>query len=106
VYTYLSKKSAGCGLSEGCCFLKTHEVSGLAPSVWDPYACSAYVRVPQGAFPPTAGAGAGAGAGADTAKRVGKKASSPQQKKNVLYIVVDDLRPDLQAYGKPPPPPL
>ena len=88
----MSSASSRCSDPLGCCWLKAAEVSGIAPEVWDPHACSAYVRVPNSSTalerqvlsrraPPRGGKGA-------------------PDKPNVLYLVVDDLRPDLQAYGQ------
>eukprot|EP00756_Hemistasia_phaeocysticola_P058719 Hpha_TRINITY_DN35372_c0_g1::TRINITY_DN35372_c0_g1_i1::g.85153::m.85153 len=64
----------------GCCWLKSIEKGGMAPEVWDEHACSAILRVP------------GSPLGV---RPVG------EAKKNVLYITVDDLRPELnRAYGQ------
>ena len=34
----------------GCCWLKSVEASGKAPTVWSKYHCSGYVRVPKGTY--------------------------------------------------------
>ena len=69
---------SACALVGGCCWLKSEEVSGEAPVV-NPCSCSGYVRVPPAA-PPATGAGAG---------------------RNVLYVLIDDLRPELEPYRQP-----
>lgn len=69
----------GCALAGGCCRLKGVEVNGVAPKS-DKCACSGYVRVPSSTFVPSGTPGPSA--------------------KNVLYILVDDLRPELAAYNQ------
>ncbi len=71
--------NATCDLAGGCCWLKREEVSGAAPAV-DACACSGYVRAPATNFTPASAAPAGA--------------------RNVLYLLVDDLRPELEPYGQ------
>lgn len=68
-----------CRLPTGCCWLKAREVSGKAPTI-NNCTCSGYIRLPQSSFVPDKPA--------------------PAQAKNILYILVDDLRPDLEAYGQ------
>ncbi|CAE8625611.1 unnamed protein product, partial [Polarella glacialis] len=68
-----------CSLKGGCCWLKSREVNGKAPAV-NNCTCSGYVRVPKSTFLPDRTAPAGA--------------------RNLLYILVDDLRPELEAYGQ------
>eukprot|EP00927_Polykrikos_kofoidii_P070038 TRINITY_DN6587_c0_g1_i1.p1 TRINITY_DN6587_c0_g1~~TRINITY_DN6587_c0_g1_i1.p1 ORF type:complete len:740 (-),score=57.78 TRINITY_DN6587_c0_g1_i1:99-2318(-) len=68
-----------CKHEAGCCWLKRAEVGGVAPDV-NNCTCSGFVRVPKTSFKP--------------ARR------APKRAKNVLYILVDDLRPELQAYGQ------
>jgi hypothetical protein len=80
----------------GCCWLKATEVSGKAPTVFDKHACSAWVRVP-GAH--SDGQEQREGSGYPKTKK-GEAPAGGAGKKNVLYIVVDDLRPDLVAYGQ------
>ena len=82
--------------SDGCCWLKSAEVSGKAPTVWQPYACSGYARLPTANGTNTVNS---ANATADDGPP--PRARSPAAgKKNVLYLLVDDLRPDLLAYGQ------
>eukprot|EP00931_Biecheleriopsis_adriatica_P004102 TRINITY_DN10581_c0_g1_i2.p1 TRINITY_DN10581_c0_g1~~TRINITY_DN10581_c0_g1_i2.p1 ORF type:complete len:751 (+),score=121.10 TRINITY_DN10581_c0_g1_i2:151-2253(+) len=63
----------------GCCWLKMEVVASMAPAV-NNCTCSGYTRVPKSTFEPTSPAPPGA--------------------KNLLYILVDDLRPELEAYGQ------
>lgn len=74
-----SYAGSSCGLREGCCWLKTKEVDGKAPAV-NNCTCSGYVRIPKSTFRPSKVAPLGA--------------------RNILYILVDDLRPELEAYGQ------
>eukprot|EP00729_Bicosta_minor_P020661 gene20661-7583_t len=89
LYTYVTSESTRCKLQDGCCWLKSHEVSGTAPTVWDPHACSAYVRVPQGDFPPEIAQPAGN----PTKTGIGNK-------KNVLYVIRLQNFPARNAYGQ------
>ena len=66
-----------CTLAAGCCWLKRVEAAGHAPRV-DNCSCSGYVRLPPTTFVPSGTPG--------------------QDAKNVLYLLVDDLRPELAAY--------
>ena len=69
-----------CTLAGGCCYLKSEEVSGVAPKI-NSCACTGYVRAPpNGGFKP--------------------KRQPPAGAKNVLYVLVDDLRPELQPFGQ------
>lgn len=68
-----------CPLPGGCCWLKHTEVNGVAPTV-NNCTCSGYARVPNKTFRPSRPARLGA--------------------RNVLYVLVDDLRPELEAYGQ------
>eukprot|EP01047_Picozoa_sp_COSAG01_P086017 COSAG01_NODE_19154_length_1027_cov_1.979526_1_plen_227_part_01 len=63
----------------GCCWLKAEEVNGVAPTV-DPCSCTGIVRAKSGGFIPPA--------------------RPPPGATNVLYILVDDLRPELQPFGQ------
>ena len=47
------KGPSACALEGGCCWLKSEEVSGVAPVV-NPCSCSGYVRVPADPFVPPA----------------------------------------------------
>jgi hypothetical protein len=62
--------------------MKSAEVSGAAPTIFDPYACSAWVRLPPGAQR----------AGSQHPNLAQKTPSTPP-KKNVLYIVVVRILP-------------
>lgn len=89
LYTFIAKGSpnhARCEPSgdEGCCWLKSAEVNGVAPVVWDKFACSQWLKVPPQSVAPSGAPSISAAVG----------------KKNVLYIAVDDLRPELEAYGQ------
>jgi len=76
-YNDCTYDSTSCGLAnQHCCYLKHSEISGVAPKI-NNCTCSGYVRVPQ--------------------QSVQEKSTSPR---NVLYILVDDLRPELEAYGQ------
>lgn len=75
-------RSSSCKLKGGCCWLKSEEVSGVAPVV-NPCACSGYVRVPPDSFVPPAAPPAG------------------KPSRNVLYVLIDDLRPQLEPYRAP-----
>lgn len=107
VYTFVgakSPKATRCAGSGGCCWLKAAEVGGHAPVVWDAYACSAFVRVPPA---PTVADGAAAATVGKRSQRLAHQATpapsaSPfaRQGVNVLYIVIDDLRPDLVSATK------
>eukprot|EP00039_Didymoeca_costata_P032510 m.38126 g.38126 ORF g.38126 m.38126 type:complete len:742 (-) comp9393_c0_seq1:117-2342(-) len=92
LYTFVSSQSTRCTQfhnKDGCCWLKETEVSGKAPVVWDPYACSAWIRIPsQGKL------------SVQEKKDKKRRQNKADGKMNVLYIVVDDLRPDLVAYGQ------
>ena len=68
-----------CAHPGGCCFLKGVEVSGAAP-VLQPCHCSGYVRPPASSYKPVHPA--------------------PRNGRNVLYILVDDLRPEIEPYGQ------
>eukprot|EP01043_Picozoa_sp_COSAG02_P078093 COSAG02_NODE_17415_length_1005_cov_4.268212_1_plen_159_part_10 len=69
-----------CTLSGGCCYLKSEEVAGVAPKI-NSCACTGYVRAPpESGFRPTGKPPAGA--------------------TNVLYVLVDDLRPELEPFGQ------
>ena len=70
--------NVSCALTDGCCWLKSEEVSGAAPAV-DDCACSGYVRAPASNFTPARAPPAGA--------------------RNALYFLIDDLRPELEPYG-------
>ena len=86
LYTFVAKGSpnrAVCEPGEGCCWLKSAEVNGVAPVIWDEFACSQWLKVPPQSFAPS-----------------GVPSSSAATKHNVLYIAVDDLRPELEAYGQ------
>ena len=61
----------------GCCYLKASEVPGRAPAC-NNCTCSAIVRKPPSGFRPAH-----------------KPASTPR---NVLYLLVDDLRPEIEPY--------
>ena len=88
LYTYVTSGSSRCSLNDGCCWLKSVEVSGKAPTVWDPYACSAYVRVPQAAEPAAA---APPTVRANTAEAPLKKKLKGTARKNVLYVFTRDF---------------
>eukprot|EP00927_Polykrikos_kofoidii_P031394 TRINITY_DN26_c0_g2_i2.p1 TRINITY_DN26_c0_g2~~TRINITY_DN26_c0_g2_i2.p1 ORF type:complete len:737 (-),score=84.45 TRINITY_DN26_c0_g2_i2:169-2379(-) len=68
-----------CNDPVGCCWLKSVEVAGHGPHV-NNCSCSGYLRLPKTNFAPTR--------------------SPPKDAKNMLYILVDDLRPELEAYGQ------
>ena len=76
--------------SEGCCWLKSEQVGGRAPVIWDEFACSGFVRV----APNQTASERISGSVAESAVELG---DAPR---NVLYIVVDDLRNDLEIYGQ------
>ena len=70
-----------CSLNGGCCYLKTEEIAGVAPKI-NACACTGYVRAPpeRGGFTP--------------------KGKPPAKATNVLYVLVDDLRPELEPFGQ------
>jgi hypothetical protein len=71
---------AVCNLQGGCCWLKSEEVAGHAPTI-DTCACTGYVRAPpDGGFQP--------------------KGKPPAKPTNVMYVLVDDLRPELEPFGQ------
>eukprot|EP01063_Lacrimia_lanifica_P033873 TRINITY_DN614_c1_g1_i1.p1 TRINITY_DN614_c1_g1~~TRINITY_DN614_c1_g1_i1.p1 ORF type:complete len:730 (+),score=182.08 TRINITY_DN614_c1_g1_i1:64-2253(+) len=71
-----------CPLPGGCCYMKERVVTAHAP-VMNACTCSAWARVPKSPYVPPS-----------PPKRHGR---------NVLYLVVDDLRPELEAYAPSPP---
>ena len=70
--------AASCSLAQGCCHLRTAVVDETSPVV-NQCACSAYVRVP-GTQQPVA-------------------QPPPAAAPNLLYLIVDDLRPELEVYN-------
>tara|TARA_B110000208_G_C11769264_1_gene429768 strand:- start:600 stop:2219 length:1620 start_codon:yes stop_codon:yes gene_type:complete len=90
LYTYIDPRSpmaTNCHATatEGCCWLKSEEVGGVAPKVWDEFACSEWRKVPPQQW---------------QAARPKKHHLAGKGKRNVLYIAVDDLRTELEAYGQ------
>jgi hypothetical protein len=75
-FTYVALSTA-CKGSDGCCFLKSGG-SWLNATLTDKKVCGAVMRHPFPASSPTA---------------------PPAGAKNVLHIIVDDLRPDLAPFG-------
>ena len=73
------RTSKGCDDTGGCCWLKTKGKSGIDPVI-SPCTCSGYKRMPPDNFTPSS-----------------KPAKTA---KNVLYVLVDDLRPELTPYGQ------
>ena len=71
--------SETCSLPGGCCWLKSVEAEGRSPQV-NKCSCSGYVRLPKSNFVPSGSPG--------------------PEAKNVLYVLVDDLRPELAAYNQ------
>ena len=85
-YAGCSYDSTSCSLAGGCCYLKHTEVPGIAPRI-NNCTCSGYSRVP------------------GSMRFKDERAPTPAgqatvSKRNVLYILVDDLRPDLETYGQ------
>ena len=70
-----------CALAGGCCWLKSVEAAGRSPQV-NNCSCSSYLRLPS------------------VSKRNGDTTPGPGAK-NVLYLLVDDLRPEIAAYRQP-----
>jgi len=102
-----------CPHAAGCCWLKGANASS-ADSLPNPGAacadaCSFVVRAPPGsvpplpprALPPAAAGAAAAGAAAAGAAAAGAAAAgaAPAGARNVLYLLVDDMRPDASPWG-------
>ena len=68
-----------CTLAGGCCWLKAIEAQAKAPVI-SACSCSGYVRAPASRFKPAS--------------------APPPSPRNVLYVLVDDLRPELSPYGQ------
>ena len=79
-FVYLPSGASTCALAPGCCYLKRHGT--LLNSSTTPRACGAVMRHVEAAYPPTP-----------------PVQPTPPAAKNVLYILVDDLRPELAPYG-------
>eukprot|EP00051_Salpingoeca_urceolata_P013734 m.173830 g.173830 ORF g.173830 m.173830 type:complete len:732 (-) comp17879_c0_seq2:80-2275(-) len=83
VFTYhrphCSDHGEHCTLSGGCCYLKRNETPGHTPRI-SSCTCSGYVRVPPSTYKPLR--------------------PPPKDPINVLYFLVDDLRPELEPYGQ------
>ena len=77
-----------CDSEAGCCWLKQSQTVGSPRPSVNKCACSGYARVP-------------ADFASDTSSSFYKSiARPPKQAKNLLYLLVDDLRNELTAYGK------
>eukprot|EP00927_Polykrikos_kofoidii_P031392 TRINITY_DN26_c0_g1_i1.p1 TRINITY_DN26_c0_g1~~TRINITY_DN26_c0_g1_i1.p1 ORF type:complete len:753 (-),score=61.33 TRINITY_DN26_c0_g1_i1:198-2408(-) len=68
-----------CHQPSGCCWMKRHEENGYAPTV-NMCSCSGYVRLPETHYKPPH--------------------QPPPHAKNILYILLDDMRPELESYGQ------
>ncbi len=75
-----------CAHPEGCCYLKTGIAQQAAPTP-NSCTCSAYLKLPASSVA--------------RSKQSNASTSKPHAAgaRNVLYILVDDLRPELEAYG-------
>jgi iduronate 2-sulfatase len=80
-FVYFPEGSPGCTLGGGCCFFKRQATLLNASST--PHACGAVMRHFASTYPPTP-----------------PVVPPPPGAKNVLYLLVDDLRPELAAYGQ------
>ena len=72
--------NATCDLAGGCCWLKREEVSGAAPAVdaaRAPATCARPRPIPR------------------------PRAAGARGRAERLYLLVDDLRPELEPYGRP-----
>jgi hypothetical protein len=70
-----------CSVKGGCCWLKSVEVAGKSPTV-NNCTCTGYTRLPKTTYVPPS--------------------KAPKGSKNILYLLVDDMRPELEVYGQDP----
>jgi len=79
LYTFHRQGCSTCQQSGGCCYLKSIETNHSSPQI-NACACSGYAKLPPDPLVPIS--------------------RPPSKSKNILYILVDDLRPELSPYGQ------